>query len=82
MQQLRVEYLQPPEPLEEQVDQRLLLRRALQAIGLLAVVALVAWLAPGLGEVRSELKDADGGWPRQYSTRVFAQRTSTTDNRQ
>src|SRR5437867_12000718 len=62
MQQLRVEYLQPPEPLEEQVDQRLLLRRAIQAIGLLAVLALVAWLAPGLGEVRSRLSGADGGW--------------------
>jgi uncharacterized protein (TIRG00374 family) len=62
MQHLHVEYLQPPEPLDEQVDTRLLRRRALQAIGLLVVLALVAWLAPGLGEVRENLRGADGGW--------------------
>src|SRR3954451_5421417 len=62
MQHLHVEYLQPPEPLDEQVDTRLLRRRALEAIGLLVVLALVAWLAPGLGEVRDKLRDANGGW--------------------
>src|SRR5215207_9407367 len=62
MQHLHVEYLQPPEPLEEQVDTRLLRRRALQAIGLLVVLALVAWLAPGLGQVRDKLSGADGRW--------------------
>lgn len=62
MQQLRVEYLQPPEPIDEQVDTRMLGRRVLQAVALLAVLALVAWLAPGLGEVRARLKDADAGW--------------------
>src|SRR3954452_23744875 len=62
MQQLHVEYLQPPEPIEEQVDTRTLRRRALEAIGLLAVLALVALFAPGLGEVRSKLSGADPGW--------------------
>jgi uncharacterized protein (TIRG00374 family) len=62
MQHLHVEYLQPPEPIDEQVDTRLLRRRALEAIGLLVVLALVAWLAPGLGQVRSKLTGADGGW--------------------
>src|SRR3954468_20739137 len=62
MQHLSVEYLQPPEPVDEQVDTRLLRRRALEAIGLLVVLGLVAWLAPGLGEVRDERRGADGGW--------------------
>src|SRR4051794_26655140 len=62
MQHLSVEYLQPPEPVDEQVDTRLLRRRALEAIGLLAVLGLIAWLAPGLGEVRDNLRGADGGW--------------------
>jgi uncharacterized membrane protein YbhN (UPF0104 family) len=62
MQQLRVEYLQPPEPIDEQVDTRQLRRRALQAIGLLTLLALVALFAPGLGEVRSRLSGADTGW--------------------
>jgi uncharacterized protein (TIRG00374 family) len=62
MQQLRVEYLQPPEPIEDHVDTRLLRRRALQAVGLLVVLALVALLAPGLGEVRAKLGEADPGW--------------------
>src|SRR3954453_17116581 len=62
MQQLRVEYLQPPEPIEEHVDTRALRRRALEAGRLLAVLALVALFAPGLGEVRSKLSGADPGW--------------------
>jgi uncharacterized protein (TIRG00374 family) len=62
MQQLRVEYLQPAEPLDGQVDERRLRRRALTAIGLLVVLGLIAWLAPGLGEVRARLSGADGGW--------------------
>jgi uncharacterized protein (TIRG00374 family) len=37
-------------------------RRLLAAVGLLVVLALVALLAPGLGEVRRRLGDADPGW--------------------
>jgi uncharacterized protein (TIRG00374 family) len=62
MQRFHVEYLKPPEPLETQVDARQLRRRALTAIALLGVLALVAWLAPGLGQVRSELDGANAGW--------------------
>jgi glycosyltransferase 2 family protein len=62
MQQLRVEYLQPPEPIDDQVDARVLRRRGLQALALLVVLGLIAWLAPGLGDVRSRLRGADGGW--------------------
>src|SRR5262245_8902445 len=62
MQQVHVEYLQPPEPIEESVDRRQLRKRALQAIGLLLVLALVALFAPGLSEVRTKLGDAAPGW--------------------
>jgi uncharacterized protein (TIRG00374 family) len=62
MQRFHVEYLKPPEPLETQVDTRQLRRRALTAIALLVVLALVAWLAPGLGQVRSQLDGAKPGW--------------------
>src|SRR3954466_6267117 len=62
MQQVHVEYLQPPEPLEESVDEHQLRKRALQAVAGLLVIALIALLAPGLGEVRSKLGDADPGW--------------------
>ena len=62
MQRFDVEYLQPPEPLPEQVDTRRLRRRALTAIALVAVLALVAWLTPGLGDVRSHLNHANGAW--------------------
>ena len=62
MQQLRVEYLEPPEPVEEQVDTRQLRRRALQAIALLACLGLIALFAPGLGEVRTRLADANTNW--------------------
>jgi uncharacterized membrane protein YbhN (UPF0104 family) len=44
------------------LETRSLLRRAVQAVVLLAVLVLVAVLAPGLGEVRDELKDAALGW--------------------
>jgi hypothetical protein len=50
-----VEYIPPPEPLPGELDVRRLRRRALQVIALLAVIGLVAWLAPGLGEVRHRL---------------------------
>ena len=61
-QQLDVEYIPPPEPLPDDLDPRRLRRRALQVIGLLAVVGLVAWLAPGLGEVRALLTRARPEW--------------------
>jgi uncharacterized protein (TIRG00374 family) len=62
MQQLHVEYLQPPEPLEENVDTRMLGRRALTSVGLLVLLGLIALFAPGLGEVRDKLADADPAW--------------------
>jgi uncharacterized protein (TIRG00374 family) len=40
----------------------MLRRRGLEAVGLLVVIALVALLAPGLGDVRDKLGDADPGW--------------------
>jgi uncharacterized protein (TIRG00374 family) len=62
VQRFEVEYLKPPEPIEAEVDTRQLRRRALTAVGLLAVLALVAWLAPGLGQVRSKLDGASPSW--------------------
>ena len=61
-QHVEVEYIPPPEPLPGELDGRRLRRRALQVIGLLALVALVAWLAPGLGQVRERLTEARPGW--------------------
>jgi uncharacterized membrane protein YbhN (UPF0104 family) len=48
--------------LPEELAPRRLLRRLLQAGGLLVVVVLVALLAPGLGEVRDRLAEASPGW--------------------
>src|SRR5690349_17971891 len=62
MQQVHVEYLEPAEPLEESVDSHQLRRRALQAFAGLLVLALIALFAPGLGEVRTKLGDADPAW--------------------
>ena len=59
--ELRVEYL-TPKPLPRELDPRGLTRRAAIAAGLLAVLGLVAWLAPGLGEVRALLGRATPGW--------------------
>ena len=41
MPQLEVEYLNPPEPLPDELDGSKLRRRALQVIALLAVIGLV-----------------------------------------
>ncbi len=60
--QLEVEYIPPPEPMPDELDARRLRRRALQVIGLLVVVGLIAWLAPGLGEVRAILERARPEW--------------------
>jgi uncharacterized membrane protein YbhN (UPF0104 family) len=48
--------------LPEELAPRRLLRRLLQVLALLAVLVLVAVLAPGLGEVRRRLADASLGW--------------------
>jgi uncharacterized membrane protein YbhN (UPF0104 family) len=61
---LHAEPYEPPPaaPLPSELDPRRLRRRALTLGGLLVVVALVAWLAPGLGEVRSRLEEAEPWW--------------------
>ncbi len=48
--------------LPREFQPRMLRRRALQAIGALALLFAVFLLAPGLGEVRDELEGADLGW--------------------
>ena len=45
-----------------ELDPRLLLRRVLQVVALLAVLGLIVALAPGLGEVRAKLEGADPAW--------------------
>jgi uncharacterized protein (TIRG00374 family) len=59
---LDVEYIPPPESLPDQLDERQLRRRVLWVLALLLVVGLVAWLAPGLREVRDRLAEAHPGW--------------------
>ncbi len=54
--------LPPPEPLPRELEGPRLRRRAIQVAILLAVVGLVAWFAPGLGEVRDRLAGAAPGW--------------------
>ncbi len=60
--QFEVEYIPPPEPLPDELNAQRLRRRLLGVVGLLIVVGLVAWLAPGLGEVRQRLEAAQPGW--------------------
>jgi uncharacterized membrane protein YbhN (UPF0104 family) len=45
-----------------ELDPRRLLRRALQVVAALAVIALIVIFAPGLGEVRDKLEGAKPGW--------------------
>ena len=59
---MEVEYIPPPEPLPRELEGRRLRRRALQVAALLVVIGLVAWFAPGLGEVRDRLSEARPGW--------------------
>jgi uncharacterized membrane protein YbhN (UPF0104 family) len=59
---IEAEYIPPPEPLPGELEGRRLWRRVLVVVGLLAVVGLVALLAPGLGEVRDRLGEARPGW--------------------
>jgi len=51
-----------PAPLPDELDPKRLGRRALQVVALLAVLVLIALLAPGLGQVRHHLEHADPGW--------------------
>jgi uncharacterized protein (TIRG00374 family) len=62
VQSFTVEPVPRSEPLGEQFDERNLRKRALGVTGLLVVVLLVAWLAPGLDEVRDALRGADPAW--------------------
>jgi uncharacterized protein (TIRG00374 family) len=48
--------------LPAELDPAQLRRRVLQVVALLAALVLVAWLAPGLGEVRDHLARAAPGW--------------------
>ena len=58
---IQVEYLEP-EPIPQDFESRMLVRRAAIAVGLLVVLGLVAALAPGLGDVRDLVTDASPGW--------------------
>lgn len=62
MTQFEVKELPPPEPLPEALDARRLRRRILRVVAVLVVLGLVAWLAPGLDEVRQRLAAAQPGW--------------------
>ena len=62
MQHHQVEYIPQPEALPDELSAPKLRRRAIQVGVLLAIVALVAWLAPGLGEVRERLTEAQPEW--------------------
>jgi uncharacterized membrane protein YbhN (UPF0104 family) len=59
---VEVEYIPPPEPLPRELEGRRLRRRALQVAAVFAVAGLVAWFAPGLGDVRDRLSDARPVW--------------------
>jgi uncharacterized membrane protein YbhN (UPF0104 family) len=54
--------LPPPEPLPRELEGKRLRRRAIQVAILLTVLGLVAWFAPGLGEVRDRFAEAAPGW--------------------
>jgi uncharacterized membrane protein YbhN (UPF0104 family) len=45
-----------------ELDPRRLRRRALQVVAALVLIGLIVLLAPGLGEVRDRLGEADPGW--------------------
>jgi uncharacterized membrane protein YbhN (UPF0104 family) len=62
--QLRARAVEPPPPVEMPRDfqPRRLVRRAMPVLALLTALGLVVVLAPGLGDVRDQLVDADPGW--------------------
>lgn len=51
-----------PVSLPRELEPRRLRRRTLQVVIALAVLALIVFLAPGLGEVRDKLEGASPGW--------------------
>jgi uncharacterized membrane protein YbhN (UPF0104 family) len=53
---------QPLDPLPDEIAPRRILRRGLEVVALLLVLVLIAVLAPGLGEVRDRLAEAQLGW--------------------
>jgi uncharacterized protein (TIRG00374 family) len=53
---------QPQLELPEELSTHRLVRRALWVVALLVVIGLIAALAPGLGEVRERLANADPAW--------------------
>jgi uncharacterized membrane protein YbhN (UPF0104 family) len=61
---IRIEPLEGPGPVQlpSELQPRRLLRRALPVVGALAVLGLAVALAPGLGQVRDHLADANAGW--------------------
>jgi uncharacterized protein (TIRG00374 family) len=52
----------PTLELPDELDSGRLRRRALQLLGVFLAIGLVAWLAPGLGQVRDRLENADPAW--------------------
>ncbi|MFL5886614.1 MAG: YbhN family protein [Thermoleophilaceae bacterium] len=60
----RVEPILQPQPVEmpSELGPRRLLKRTLQILAVLAVVALVLLLTPGLGQFRDRLREAQPGW--------------------
>src|SRR5690242_7213473 len=52
----------PSSPLPDELDVGRLRKRALQIIVGLAVLAVIAWLMPGLGDMRHRLQNASAGW--------------------
>lgn len=52
----------PTLELPDELDTGRLRRRAVQLLAVFVAVGLVAWLAPGLGSVRTRLAHADAGW--------------------
>src|SRR5213594_4048723 len=51
-----------PVTMPRELEPRRLRRRTLQVVTALAVLALIVFLAPGLGEVRHRLEGASPGW--------------------
>jgi uncharacterized membrane protein YbhN (UPF0104 family) len=62
--QLQARPIEPPPPVEMpgEFQPRRLARRAVPVLALLTALGLVVVLAPGLGDVRDQLTDADPAW--------------------